>query len=937
MSSTKKALMCMILAVLGILLSNNAMAGQQLTLSDLRFTRLDGTLMVPDELGVVGPIGPTEEFYIYFDVFNSGDGLVTDMKLSVSSSTGYIYEALENTKFTLDPGGTIDDARMRVRFVSSTCPGTKDIVISGVVGDKTGKISYDGGPDCANLEVTRFAWLPKDPAEVWADSSMTDKKYGFSFTLKNNEPLASFSGTYTLTGYNYGNIATQTNTVISQNTCTKTGTIALSPAGQPGDTVELKIDPSDDPSSPEYCPVRAIGYIFIYVKTPGGASVTPANGQYRRYLAPILMWGGDYAPYIEKSGYASGEVVNVYDTEGIPNVPALPPIPAGSTYNIIVKNKVTDEVIYQASKPINEQLAPGRKFGTDPSYEGTSIYYLGPTYFPFPSSAPESLAIMTQLRDSSGNIIFCMRSLGGSIPGYGYRTHYIDLMPLILCNTTKTTGNPGCTCSISIGSTYDVTCTLKHSGTVAKKYIGRFIFNSTLEEDLKNEYARTNKRLISITTTPTETITPVIGNSIEFTTVPKPSPDPNPDRTYLFSFECDLDGDGYASPICGGDEDDCDDSNANRYPGLPEDCTDSLDNDCNGLVDCNDDACKSLETCQIGVRATLNHFYGQGIMDTTSAPRTSNYCEGDDGNFYEYDIPYSEIGWNDCGPAKITIPVEGTKITENTVNIEWTRQSSIFPLTYYLEYSGHPWDESMAWTGMASFADPTDLAYVWDVTDVPDGEYTIKLTPNDGYVNGTINETWIIISRVGDIRGKVECCDEAGNCVPVANANVSAGGRSTLADKDGNYLLTEVPRGPQTVIASNMGNTSQRKSVEVISMQTTVGINFDSVCPIIIDCNPDCTVVGTEAEPYPLCDPRCEGINGCSITQGCEYVSKGTKIEVMVDDTPMLVTCCIGLPESLPEEEGKPKLDIDANNIARTTRIVYYKGKPVKMVVVTWD
>lgn len=1269
----------MILAVLGILLSNNAMAVvQELTLSDLRFTWLDGTLMEPDANGIVGPVGLEEEFYIYFDIRNSGESLVSDNKMSLSSLGS---TTIDYFSFTLNPGETIDNARIKVKFTSSTCPGTKDIRIvsyfgTPVVGSNTGKISYNG-PDCisANLEVTQFAWLPENPADVWADISMTDKKYGFSFTLKNNA-ASSFSGRYTLIAKNYHDITAQTYVL---NICTKTENIELL---NPGDTVELKIDPSDNPSSPEYCPVRAIGYVYIYVYNNDGVSITPANGQYRSYLAPIPMWKGDSYPYIEKSIYAPGEVVNVYD-KGMRSAQFT--IPTGSTYNIIVQNKETGEVIYDASIPINEQLEPGRKFGTDPGI--TSDYYIGPTNFLFPPSIPGSLKILTQLRDSSGDIIFCAKGPGGSIPGYVNRASIISLTPLILCDTTKTTSNPGCTCLISISSTYDVTCTLKHPNIVNQGYLGRFIFSSSLEEDLKKESARaeTDKRIIGITITPTEpTAIPIIGNSIEFITTPKPSTET--ERTYLFSFKCDLDGDSYQALVCGGD--DCDDNDDKVYPeapevcdgkdnncdgnkdeGMPDNdvdgvcnlidtentaedcndgidnegdsfcdyegcicsgsnkycgtgdssittlaadpgcactsylecgghwwdwnlcdrtecqacggtnyfissifggdcytctagttkcesyisdqttciddpcsllvclwdaansncctdsdedtlcdvvdncpadantdqadvdgdgigdacdsftdmdhdgfyreiddcndndalinpgatevcdeadndcddavdedvktifyqdsdldgygdplvtteactapsgyvadntdcddsaisvhpmafeacngiddncdgavdetfankgqaceagiglcirtgtyicsadgasavcsaapgepsaevCTDLTDNDCNGLVDCNDDACIGSEMCEIGVRATLNHFYGWGIMDTTSAPRASTYCEGGDGNFYEYDIPYSEIGWNDCGPAKITIPVEETIITENTVNIEWTRQSSMFPLTYYLEYSGHPWDESMAWTGIASFAYP--LAYVWDVTDVPDGKYTIKLTPNDGYVNGTINTTWIKIWRKGDISGKVQCCDNEGeNCVNVPYAKVFAADVSTTADEKGEYVLDDVPSGLNVIMASNIGNKTQRISdVMVSSEQIAEDVDFKDVCPIVVDCNPDCTVVGTEKEPYPLCDPICEDVNGCHIMDGCENVPKGTKIKGIVNEEPSLITCCIGPSGPLPEVEGKPKLEVDANNIARTTRIVYYKGKPVKMVVVTWD
>ncbi|OGQ77904.1 MAG: hypothetical protein A2289_19270 [Deltaproteobacteria bacterium RIFOXYA12_FULL_58_15] len=51
----------------------------------------------------------------------------------------------------------------------------------------------------------------------------------------------------------------------------------------------------------------------------------------------------------------------------------------------------------------------------------------------------------------------------------------------------------------------------------------------------------------------------------------------------------DLDGDGYRDPSCGGT--DCDDSNPSIKPDAGEDCTDGIDNDCNGRADTSDPLC----------------------------------------------------------------------------------------------------------------------------------------------------------------------------------------------------------------------------------------------------------------------------------------------------------------------------------------------------------
>lgn len=59
----------------------------------------------------------------------------------------------------------------------------------------------------------------------------------------------------------------------------------------------------------------------------------------------------------------------------------------------------------------------------------------------------------------------------------------------------------------------------------------------------------------------------------------------------------DADGDGYFAQSGCGTSVDCDDTNAAVNPGATENCTDKLDNDCNGKVDCADGNCAAYPTC----------------------------------------------------------------------------------------------------------------------------------------------------------------------------------------------------------------------------------------------------------------------------------------------------------------------------------------------------
>ncbi len=57
----------------------------------------------------------------------------------------------------------------------------------------------------------------------------------------------------------------------------------------------------------------------------------------------------------------------------------------------------------------------------------------------------------------------------------------------------------------------------------------------------------------------------------------------------------DSDQDGHWPYSCGGD--DCNDLNPSVYPGHPEACSDGVDNDCNGLTDCQDPSCAGIPNC----------------------------------------------------------------------------------------------------------------------------------------------------------------------------------------------------------------------------------------------------------------------------------------------------------------------------------------------------
>jgi len=94
--------------------------------------------------------------------------------------------------------------------------------------------------------------------------------------------------------------------------------------------------------------------------------------------------------------------------------------------------------------------------------------------------------------------------------------------------------------------------------------------------------------------------------------------------------ECceDADGDAYWDAACGGD--DCDDADDGAFPGAEEVCDDGVDNDCDGLMDTDDEEdCPSGDDDSAGDDDTSDDDTGDD--DTSSADDDAGDDDGEGG------------------------------------------------------------------------------------------------------------------------------------------------------------------------------------------------------------------------------------------------------------------------------------------------------------------
>ena len=212
----------------------------------------------------------------------------------------------------------------------------------------------------------------------------------------------------------------------------------------------------------------------------------------------------------------------------------------------------------------------------------------------------------------------------------------------------------------------------------------------------------------------------------------------------------------------------------------------------------------------------------------------------------------------------------------------------------------------------------------------------------------TATETACADSLDNDCDGLVDCADSDcdgsingtltnQNGQLVSGADISARrGLTTISssttNQQGNYLISLINCGSYNLVASHPSYASQTKSNVYVNPQQTTTANFgeESGSSLVLGtpCEADCTFADDN-----LIHASCDGRNGCTFYDNVSKAACDNSQPGWVRDynSTHYVTCASGSPQ-LKIEIGA-SVSCESGTLVKVTRIVFYNGKPVKLVV----
>lgn len=182
----------------------------------------------------------------------------------------------------------------------------------------------------------------------------------------------------------------------------------------------------------------------------------------------------------------------------------------------------------------------------------------------------------------------------------------------------------------------------------------------------------------------------------------------------------------------------------------------------------------------------------------------------------------------------------------------------------------------------------------------------------------------------GEIIGYVKDQDNA----PLEGAGVEVFEGSTkvaedsYTEADGSYEI-DVTCGTYNLAASKIDYVPSTKTN--IEVPPTTTIQQDFTLTYGITCEDDCTYLLDDK-----CHEECDGVNGCGFydstaKEQCNLAEIGWEVDYNSSYT---VECCEGAPQDQETQQIKAVPSCSYGNLIKFYKIIYYKGKPIRMVTV---
>jgi len=161
---------------------------------------------------------------------------------------------------------------------------------------------------------------------------------------------------------------------------------------------------------------------------------------------------------------------------------------------------------------------------------------------------------------------------------------------------------------------------------------------------------------------------------------------------------------------------------------------------------------------------------------------------------------------------------------------------------------------------------------------------------------------------------------------------------NNITDQNGNYFIRDVPAGTYDILASAQDKGFESKNKQVTAYNTNVTTVDFTLYTAGSECQPDCSKTNDE---IPVCHMDCEGINGCHFNNTIimnKCTRDGETIGVPVGNTISYnethkARCCEGSPYLHKKISGDQLVFPESENIVRITRIVFFRGQFVRMII----